>query len=366
MSCFSFSNIAIRSIAAAVPSYIKKFDTSSTKVARFVKQIGIAQVHISVTEQTTVDLGYIALQRTLEKVGWSAQELDMLIFDSQTPDYLGGVGNSSLLHHYMHLREDCAVFDITVGCPAFPYSLAVGCSMLNSNTNMKRMAIVMGDNQWCYFSGIEAIEQKPTLLVGEGVGAILLEKVGADSSEDIAPINIQLFSQGDGYKCLSFHFGTKNAWRRSDRYEMPDGGILELKGASNGTYMDGVAVSEFVSGKICDSIKEHYGDSLANNFDYFVFHQANQQLLNKLGDSLGLPRVKVLSSLQQYGNTYCATAIITICSHLTSIKEKAHIFNASYGVGLSWGFSDFVVQPNIVCPIVDTDHRFDEHFLKPI
>ena len=45
---------------------------------------------------------------------------------------------------------------------------------------------------------------------------------------------------------------------------------------------------------------------------------------------------------------------------------KAHIFNASYGVGLSWGFSDFVVQPNIVCPIVDTDHRFDEHFLKPI
>lgn len=366
MASFSFSNIALRALAAAVPAHVKKFDTSVHKIARFVQQIGIEQVHISLTEQTAVDIGYIALQQALAKAQWQPQDLDMLIFDSQTPDYMGGVGNSSLLHHYMHLPETCAVFDVTVGCPAFPYTLAIACSMMANQSQLKRMAIVMGDNQWCYYPNAEAINQKATMLVGEGTGAILLEKVEYDSQEQVAPIKVDLFSQGDGYKSLSFHFGTKNAWRRGDKYEMPNGGIMDLKGASNGTYMDGVAISEFVIGKIKDSILQIHPHDLSQTFDYCVFHQANQQLLDKLGQNLGLRPEQVLSSLRLFGNTYNASALITMCSHLTELQQDAHIFNASYGVGLSWGFSDFVLPPNITCPVIPTEHRFDEHFLKPI
>ena len=365
MSVFSFDRMAIRAISAAVPAHVKKFDQSSRKVERFVQQIGIAQVHISLTEQTTVDLGYVALQQALAKAGWQATDLDLLIFDSQTPDYLGGVGNSSLLHHYMHLREDCAVFDVTVGCPAFPYTLAIAGSMMQCQPTLKRVAIVMGDNQWCYFAKAEDITKKSTLLVGEGTGVLLLEQV---PPEETNPVKVQLFSKGDGYSCLSFHFGTKNAWRRGDCYEMPDGGIMDLKGASNGTYMNGSAVSDFATITVKNSIQEHYGtgEEFGKSFDYFVFHQANQQILNQLGDSLHLPREKVLSSLARYGNTYCATAIITMCDQLSQLQRPAHIFNASYGVGLSWGFSEFVVPENVICQIVSTEHRFDEHFLKPI
>ena len=114
MSTFSFSNISLRAFAAAAPSNVIQFNTTERRVAKFVKQIGIEQVHISVTEQTPVDLGYVALTHALSRVNWQANELDLVIFDTQFPDFYGGSGDASLIHHYLNLREDCAVFDLPV------------------------------------------------------------------------------------------------------------------------------------------------------------------------------------------------------------------------------------------------------------
>ena len=362
MASYSFEHVAIRALATAVPDHVKVFDQSTPKVQRFVKQIGIEQVHISVTEQTPVDLGYVALNEALAQSGWDASCLDLVVFDTQTPDYMGGVGDGSFLHHYLDLREDCAVFDLSVGCAAFPYALSVACAQLSVASSIKRVAVVMGDSQWIYFANAEAIAQKKTMLVGEGVGVILLERVASE----VPPIKIELYAQGHGYKSLSFHHGIKNAWRRAAAYEMPDGGEMYLQGASCGTYMDGSDISDFAKVKICAEIKAHCAPTFASDFDYYVFHQANQSILDEIAANLGLDSSKVPSSLKHFGNTYCASAILTMCDQLCGKQGPLHIFNASYGVGLAWGFTDLVVPAEVICPIVATAHRFDEHFLKPL
>ncbi len=74
MSTFSFAQLAIKCVAAAVPAHVHTFDQSSRRAARFSKQMGIDEVHISVTEQTALDLGYVALKQALAHVGWQAQD----------------------------------------------------------------------------------------------------------------------------------------------------------------------------------------------------------------------------------------------------------------------------------------------------
>ena len=158
----------------------------------------------------------------------------------------------------------------------------------------------------------------------------------------------------------------KNAWRRAAAYEMPDGGEMYLQGASCGTYMDGSDISDFAKVKICAEIKAHCAPTFVSDFDYYVFHQANQSILDEIAANLGLDSSKVPSSLKHFGNTYCASAILTMCDQLCGKQGPLHIFNASYGVGLAWGFTDLVVPAEVICPIVATAHRFDEHFLKPL
>lgn len=366
MSDFSFSNVALRAFAAATPSNVVKFDISERRVAKFVKQMGIEQVHLSTIEQTPLDLGYVALNQALSKAGWEPQELDLVIFDTQGADFLGGVGDSSLLHHYLNLREDCAVFDLTVGCSAFPYSLTVACSMLQGSVSLKRVAVLNGDLQWSIFKDPQEIQSVPQHLFGECTGAILLEKVAPETT---SIINTILFADGHGYKHLFTAPTGRDSWHmNTSNFILPDGGKINhipVNGNIFFTYMNGMAIHEFSTGKVVDCIKDHYGKFI-KDYDYYVFHQANRQILNAIITRLELDSSRVLVSLDQYGNTSAASALTTICHNLHDIDHPVHIFNASFGIGLSWGFSDFVIEPGTVNTIIPTDHHFTEHCLKPV
>lgn len=366
MSSFSFSNISLRAFAAAAPSNVIQFDTTDRRVAKFVKQMGIEQVHISDTEQTPLDLGYVALNQALANVGWEPQDLDLLIFDTQNADFLGGVGDSSLLHHYLNLRQDCAVFDLTAGCSAFPYSLTVACSMLQGALNLKRVAIINGDMQWSIFKSPQELQTIQHHLFGECTGAVLLEKVDSNSTS----VTTHLFADGHGYKHLFIAPTLRDSWHiNASNFILPDGTKFNYnKIGGKGVlfnYMNGMAIHEFSTGKVVDSIKEQYGAKI-KDFDYYVFHQANKQILTTITQRLELDPSKVLVSLDKYGNTSAASALTTICHKLIDIDHPVHIFNASFGIGLSWGFSDFVIEPGTVSAIIPTDHHFTEHCLKPV
>ena len=373
MSSFSFDHLALRAMTAAVPRHVFTLDTSERRVAKFVKQMGIKQVHISLTQQTPVDLGYVALKQALQQVGWHAHDLDLIIFATQGADFYGGTGDASLIHHYCDLREDCAVFDLPLGCSAFPYALTIAGTMTQGADDIKRVAVLMGDLTWNKFHNKEELLQHQLHLFGEGTGVLLLEQSAEQSRTEQStasscPIKTKLFARGHGYKDLFYYPSPNNMWElQSPGLIMPDGTQVEHEPGDSklNVHMNGIAIHEFSTIKIASCIKEHYGAAL-KDFDYYVFHQANLQILQDLTKSLELDPAKVLISLERYGNTSAASALITMCDQLTELKRPAHIFNASFGVGLSWGFSDFVIEPGTVNAIIETDHHFTEHRLKPI
>ena len=363
MSSFSFNNVALRAFAAATPSNVIKADLSDRRAAKFVKQMGVEQVHLSALEQTPIDLGYVALTQALAQVQWQPQDLDLVIFDTQSPDFWGGASDSSLIHHYFNLREDCATFDMSVGCSAFPYSLTVACSMLQNTTDVKKIALLMGDVEWSSYRSKEELLTSKQNLFGDATGVVLLEKIDAGAAP---AITTKLFAQGHGYLHLFSAPTTRDVWHRdAPHYILPNGVKRQHDPNCLFSYMDGIAIHEFSTGKVVDCIKEQYGAAI-QDYDYYVFHQANKQIISTITARLELDPSKVLISYDQYGNTAAATALTTICHKLADLDRPAHIFNASFGIGLSWGFSDFIIEPHTVSAIIPTDHHFTEHCLKPV
>lgn len=365
MPHFSFSDISIKALAAATPNNIKRFDTSSRKVARLVKQLGVEQIHISYTEQTVVDLGFVALKQALAKAGWSESDLDMLIVNTQIPDFVGGAGDASLLHRHLGLKESCAFFDMNVGCAAFPFILSVAGSILSSQQHLKRIALVLGDSQWQMFKELELLQNTAFYLFGEGVAAVLLEK-----QEDAAPINLHLFGNGGGHDCLLLLPSLYTVWHQSpdNQYVMPNGAEFSNYGSTWNRFMDGVTVYNFSTEKISDAIKNTYPRDELAAFDFIAMHQANRQIVETLAANIGADQNKLLISLNQYGNTSSASIPISICHNYQKLQElqrPARIFGAGFGVGLSWGLMNFELKPEAVCPVVATDHHCEKLQIRP-
>lgn len=363
MSSFTFHNVALRAFAVAVPRHVITADTSDRRTAKFVKQMGVEQVHLSITEQTPLDLGYVALKHALAQVGWQPQQLDCVVFDTQVPDFWGGSGNSSLIHHYLDLREDCATLDLTVGCAAFPYALSVACSILSSSSDVKRLALLIGDCVW-YLQGSKAeLLANKQHLFGDATGVVLLEKSDFGHTPEI---KTKLFAQGHGYINLFAAPSGRDNWHMdADQFVLPTGITVANHQGRVLMHMNGMAIHEFSTGKVVDTIKEHYGAKL-QDFDYYVFHQANRQILDAITARLELNPDQVLISFDQYGNTSSCSALTTICHQLHDLDKPARIFNASFGIGLAWGFSELVLEPGTVSAIIETDHHFTEHVLKPV
>lgn len=359
MSKLSFNNVAIRAITAAAPSHVKVIDTGIRTNARFVAQMGIAQRHISVTEQTSLELGYVAVKDALDKAGWQTSDLDLLIFNTQFPDF--NVGNSFLLQHYLSLRPDCLIFDQIVCCAALPYVLTTACTYLQQ-PNIKRAAIVLGDTVWSMYPNKKALLQADRFTFGDGTAVMLLEQV-----DHAPPLDTYLYADGSGFKYLfNSTYSIRNAWRNYERYLTPDGtphGKRDL--GYSYYYMNGFYITLFASKNMSDQIKQIWSDQISA-YDYYAFHQGNKQIIDMLSLALHLPKHKVLTSFEEYGNTNGASPLITLCHRLAHNEQAMHIFNASMGAGLAWGFTDMQLDPNVIQPVLFTDLVFDDLLFKEV
>lgn len=360
MANFLYNNVNIVAVTCAVPSYCQVIDehliASDRYCKNFVKQTGVKRRYISITEQTCVDLGVVALKNALEIANWDKDSLDIVIFDSQTPDYCGGTGNSTFIHHYLALPQTCSALDLNLGCSGFPYSLATASSLLQQE-NINRVAVLLGDTQWCNYKNVNEIISEKCFLMGEAVGVVLLEKQQSYCSK------YSLFTNGHGYKHL-LHVGTgfKNSWRKEDKYILPNGEI-----ASNGNYMDGIEIALFTNTDVCDSINNYLtlNCTSVTDYDYVLLHQANLQLIKGITNKFNLPDDKVPLSIDKYANTSTASAVVTLCSEFGNNHQGLkHFLNSSFGIGLSWGISDLFINTDVIGEIETTDLVLEEHFLK--
>lgn len=335
MGLLKFEGIGVSGMAAAVPSkviYNYNFDAYFSKqdVKEIVDKIGVRERRFASEDTCSSDLCFAAADTMLNDMKINRDEIDLLVFISQTPDYRMPA-TSVLLQHRLGLSTGTIVFDINLGCSGFLYGLAVVYSMM-SGEHIRKALILDGETRSKVYS---LKDRKTGFLFGDGGIAALIER-----GDIYGKSYISLNSDGSRESLIKINAG---GYRRMSSCETVKEKVIDEYGnvrSEEQGYMNGADVFTFV---IREVPKDYY--NLLNfsgydpsEIDYFIFHQANSYINGHLVKKLKLPEEKVPYTIEKFGNTSSVSIPLTIISELKEkLNERKRLLLSGFGVGLTWG-----------------------------
>lgn len=345
MAYLKLKNVTIRGVAACVPKRIEENTDSllftPDEVEKFAASVGIERRHCVEKGVCTSDLCFTAADKLLQELSWSKSEVEALVFVSQSADYRNPA-TSCILQDRLGLPVSCMTIDISLGCSGYVYGMSVLASLM-SNGNIKKALLLVGDTS----SLTSSPEDKSRILLfGDAGTATALEY---DESAD--EMVFHLGTDGSGFEAIMTpHSGFRNRIT-------PDSFIMEdfgngIKRAKVHALIDGMEVFSFGISRAPQSVNlliERFGID-KEQFDYFLFHQANLMMNEKIRKKLKITETKVPYNLKDFGNTSCASIPLLMVTNLKSeISEKQlKLLLCGFGVGLSWG-SASITTDKIVC-----------------
>ena len=335
MANFSINNIQMKGIAVAVPKTKKvNLDNayfSKEDVEKFIATTGVSEFRIADKTTTTSDLGFEAAQQLISEMNIDTNDIDVLIFVSQTPDYLNIPNTAPLLQNKLGLPRTCLAFDLPLGCSGFVYGLSTIASYMQ-NPAFKKGLLICGDTP----SKIVGNEDKSaTLLFGDATAAILLEREESNSI-----MHFSLGSDGSGYKAIIINDGgARNPFNENSLALVDYGDGIKRNQCE--LALDGMDVFSFGITEAPKSVKElmAFADINTEAIDFAVFHQANKMMNEMIRKKLKLEIEKVPYSLDKFGNTSSASIPVTMVTELKNQLRngKNKLLFCGFGVGLSWG-----------------------------
>lgn len=334
MALFTIPNIKLAGIAACVPkNEVSNLDykwVTEKERAQLIKTIGVEKRRHVTKGLTTGDMCEASARKLLEGLSWNPEEVQLLVFVSQTRDYFIPQ-TSGILQHKLGLPKSCISLDIGLGCSGYVYGLSVMGSMMNS-MGIKKGLLLVGDIS----SLNSAYRDKSTYpLFGDAGTATAIE---LDSTAH--PISFNLQGDGAGHKAIIIPDGGMRhiLTKKSFEYKKIGPGIHRTK---LHVALDGIEVFNFSLREVVPNIKELLGFSKhdISQFDYLIFHQANKLINETLRKMLKVDKSKVPLSITKFGNTSSASIPLTMVSELQSQLQsgKVNLLLAAFGIGLSWG-----------------------------
>lgn len=310
-------------------------------VKEVVKMIGVEHRRWVDEGVSTADLCYQAAERLLSGLDWQRESIDALIFLSQTPDYRLPATACSL-HGRLGLQPSCLAFDINLGCSAYPYALWLGLNMIQTG-GAKRVLLAIGDTS---SKCINPSDRSTAMLFGDAATVTALEYSENSSNEAF----FILGTNGKGSHNLIIPRGA------SKDYSLTNDPRLEGKDP-NCLYMDGTEIFTFtmqVVPPLISSTIEISGFK-ADDFDAFLFHQANLFMLKHLIKKAKLPVDRIPININKFGNTSSASIPLLMTDNLGSLLQEKSIRLAmfAFGVGYSWGSTVLTVGPLDVVEMID-------------
>jgi len=297
----------------------QKVDTSDEWIQ---SRTGISERRISSLGNNVAEMGYRAALRAIEMADWDVKTIDLIILATSTPHDLFGSAPSI----QAKLRANNAVaFDLTAACSGFLFALITASQFLKGGS-FKR-AIIIGADQLSSF--VDWNDRRSCILFGDGAGALAIEA----TNECDNLIGFDMRTDGERGSFL-------NLPSKSNKDSIIDN-IDFSSGAFSPIQMNGQEVYKFAVREVPIILeklfyKSHY---TSNEVDWLVLHQANQRILDSVGDRLKIPGEKILSNLEKYGNTSAATIPLMMDEAIrkNSIKQNDIIAISGFGAGLSWG-----------------------------
>lgn len=349
MAYWEIKNVALRGVTGTVPNNpVKTSDFSifsQEEANTFDATVGIKNRYIASDDICSSDLCYDAAERLIAGMGWEKDSIDILVFASVTGDYKTPP-TSGILQDRLGLPISTFVLDIPMGCCGCLYSINVAGNMLSSGT-AKRALILVGDTAL----RMGSIKDKSRVPLFGDCGTALALEYDTTASDIIIDFN----TLGSGYKALMTpHGGYRHPVTKESFVEEDFGnGIIR---APKDALINGMDVFSFAITRPATSVKkmlEQRGLDKDNDIDFFLIHQANKLIVDRLVKKLKLPTEKVPYNLQEFGNLGGASLLMLMTSELEEplSSRPLTLLCSSFGLGLTWATMILHTQPMTVIKV---------------
>ena len=288
----------------------------------------------------TSDLALHAARRALADAGVEARELDCIILGTLSPDF-HFPGTGVVLQKKLGIAEQtsCACFDIRQQCSAFLYGLQMADAFIRSG--IYKRVLLVGAELHSHSLDFSTRGRDVTVLFGDGAGAMVLGPMESDDPRS-GVMYTSVHADGNGAQDLSLEifdirrapymaYDARDRTQNEAMYPRMDGKRVYLNAVRGMVTSTQAALKE--TGLSWDDIQ------------WFVPHQANLRINEKVVEVANIPRDKVLNSIQMYGNTTAATVPLTI-DHWRQdgrVKRGDRILSSVFGSGFTWGAAIFTL-----------------------
>jgi len=316
----------IRSVIAGCGGYLParivrndelaaRIDTSDEWI---VERTGIRQRHVAADGEMTSDLARIAAERALADAGVAAEEIDLIVLATATPDQTFPA-TAARVQAQLGIRRGAA-FDIQAVCTGFVYALAVADNFIKAGQS--RAALVIGAET---FSRILDWEDRTTcVLFGDGAGAVVLRAAeGQGRNTDRGVLSTHLHADGRQHDLLYVDGGPSSTQTT---------GHLRMLGKE--VFRHAVVNLAAVVG---EALKAN--DLTAADIDWLVPHQANKRILDGTAKKLGLSPEKIVVTVDRHGNTSAASVPLALAEAKADgrIRPGQLLLLEAMGGGFTWG-----------------------------
>lgn len=292
----------------------RDLDTSDAWIRQ---RTGICERRVAAEGETTADLGTKAAERALERVGMTANDLDLLVLATATNDETFPATATAIQARLGMTRG--AAFDVHAVCTGFVYALAVADNFIK--TGQARTALVIGAET---FSRILDWEDRGTcVLFGDGAGAVVLEAARSDQADGRGVLSTHLHSDGRHHDALYV-----------------DGGPSSTQTVGH-VRMEGREVFRHAVARMAEVIDEALDANglTPGDVDWLVPHQANMRIIEAMGRRLNLPPDRVVSTVDRHANTSAASIPLALCEAVDDgrIQRGDLLLMEGMGGGFTWG-----------------------------
>ena len=348
MAYIQYEGVGIKAMSAAVPKRVIKNREytevfSAQEANDIVDKTGIEERRFSDAETCSSDLCFAAAEKLIADNNINKEEIDLLVFISQTPDYRMPA-TACTLQHRLGLPNSTIAFDITLGCSAFLYGLSVVYGMME-RSGLRKALLLDGETRSKVYS---PRDRRSAFLFGDGGVAALIER-----DPKFGKSTFSLNTDGSRADLIMIPAG---GYRKMSSAETVVEKVIDEYGnmrSDEQGYMRGGDVFNFVIREIPKDIKKTvaFAEKEMDGFDYVVFHQANNFINSYIAKKMKLDTEKIPSTIAKFGNTSSVSVPLTIVSELKGkLEGQKELLLTAFGVGMTWATG---IVPFVDCKISD-------------
>lgn len=351
---FTFRAKRISGILAVLPRNEVKFEDEMDQYEfpwenslRLKQIMGYDRHRIAEPGVCVSDLCVFGLESLLDRGLLKKSDIDALILVTQTPDYLMPP-TSTIIQGRLGLKQDTLCLDINQGCAGYIIGLIQAFLLLEQDA-IKKVVVLNGD---ILSRKTSSRDRNSYPLIGDGAAVTIVEK-----EDQVNTIYANIRMDGSRGEALMIPAGGLRIPATAATSVLEDAGDGNLRSKEN-LVMNGIGIFQFVQTEVppmVDRLLNFSGED-KDKVDYFMFHQPNRFILEKLADQMQVPRTKLPGNIvERFGNSSGATIPANITFNLGPRlkQDRLRLCLGGFGTGLTWGSMLLTLGGLDFCEMID-------------